>query len=39
MLGYYNKPEATSEMIRGGWLHTGDIAIMDDEGSSGSSTG
>ena len=39
MLGYYNKPEATTEMIRGGWLHTGDIAIMDDEGSSGSSTG
>ena len=32
MLGYYNKPEATTEMIRGGWLHTGDIAIMDDEG-------
>jgi long-chain acyl-CoA synthetase len=32
MLGYYNKPEATAEMIRGGWLHTGDIAIMDDEG-------
>ena len=32
MLGYYQKPEATAEMIRGGWLHTGDIAIMDDEG-------
>ncbi|MGH2680954.1 MAG: long-chain-fatty-acid--CoA ligase [Actinomycetota bacterium] len=32
MLGYYHKPEATAEMIRGGWLHTGDIAIMDDEG-------
>jgi long-chain acyl-CoA synthetase len=32
MLGYHNKPEATVEMIRGGWLHTGDIAIMDDEG-------
>jgi len=32
MLGYWNKPEATSEMIRGGWLHTGDIAVMDDEG-------
>jgi long-chain acyl-CoA synthetase len=32
MLGYYKKPEATAEMIRGGWLHTGDIAIMDDEG-------
>jgi long-chain acyl-CoA synthetase len=32
MLGYWNKPEATGEMIRGDWLHTGDIAIMDDEG-------
>ena len=32
MLGYWNKPEATAEMIRGEWLHTGDIAIMDDEG-------
>jgi long-chain acyl-CoA synthetase len=32
MLGYWNKPEATAEMIRGGWLHTGDIAVMDDEG-------
>jgi long-chain acyl-CoA synthetase len=32
MLGYWNKPEATSEMIRGGWLHTGDIAVMDEEG-------
>ena len=29
MLGYWNKPEATAEMIRNGWLHTGDIAIMD----------
>ena len=32
MLGYWNKPEATAEMIRGGWLHTGDIAVMDGEG-------
>jgi long-chain acyl-CoA synthetase len=32
MMGYWNKPEATGEMIRGDWLHTGDIAIMDDEG-------
>jgi long-chain acyl-CoA synthetase len=32
MLGYWNRPEATAEMIRNGWLHSGDIAIMDDEG-------
>jgi long-chain acyl-CoA synthetase len=32
MLGYWNKPEATAEMIRGDWLHTGDIAIMDEDG-------
>ncbi len=32
MLGYWGKPEATSEMIRNGWLHTGDIAVMDAQG-------
>jgi long-chain acyl-CoA synthetase len=32
MLGYWNKPEATAEMIRNGWLHTGDIATMDPDG-------
>jgi long-chain acyl-CoA synthetase len=32
MLGYWNKPEATAEMIRNGWLHSGDVAIMDEEG-------
>ncbi|MEA2554957.1 MAG: long-chain acyl-CoA synthetase [Actinomycetota bacterium] len=32
MLGYWGKPEATTEMIRNGWLHTGDIAVMDAEG-------
>jgi long-chain acyl-CoA synthetase len=32
MLGYWNRPDATAEMIRNGWLHTGDVAIMDDEG-------
>jgi long-chain acyl-CoA synthetase len=32
MLGYWNRPEATAEMIRDGWLHTGDIATMDEDG-------
>jgi O-succinylbenzoate-CoA ligase len=32
MLGYWNRPEATAETIVGGWLHTGDIAVMDADG-------
>jgi fatty-acyl-CoA synthase len=32
MIGYYNKPEATAEKIRHGWLHTGDMAVRDAEG-------
>jgi long-chain acyl-CoA synthetase len=30
--GYWNKPEETRQALRNGWLHTGDAAIMDDEG-------
>lgn len=32
MKEYLNQPEATEETLRGGWLHTGDLARMDDEG-------
>src|SRR3546814_644881 len=32
MAGYWNKPEATEEAIRDGWLFTGDIGHVDDEG-------
>ncbi len=32
MAGYWNRPEATAETLRGGWLHTGDIGMMDAQG-------
>lgn len=32
MLGYWNQPEESAATLKGGWLHTGDIATMDDEG-------
>jgi len=32
MRGYYNDPAATKQMIRDGWLHSGDIAVMDEQG-------
>jgi long-chain acyl-CoA synthetase len=32
MLGYWNKPEATAEAIRNGWMHTGDGGSMDEDG-------
>ncbi|MFZ1202021.1 MAG: long-chain fatty acid--CoA ligase, partial [Desulfobacterales bacterium] len=32
MAGYWNNPGATAETLIDGWLHTGDIAQMDEEG-------
>jgi fatty-acyl-CoA synthase len=32
MSGFWNRPDLASETIRDGWLHTGDLAKMDEEG-------
>jgi len=32
MLGYWQRPDATDEILQDGWLRTGDIATMDEEG-------
>ncbi|MHB8757202.1 MAG: long-chain-fatty-acid--CoA ligase [Bacillota bacterium] len=32
MSGYWNMPAETAEVLRDGWLHTGDIARMDEDG-------
>jgi fatty-acyl-CoA synthase len=32
MKGYYEEPEATAEAMRGGWFHTGDAAVVHENG-------
>ena len=32
MAGYWQDPEASARTLRGGWLHTGDLGVMDEDG-------
>jgi fatty-acyl-CoA synthase len=32
MIGYWDEPDKTAEVLRSGWMHTGDLATMDAEG-------
>jgi len=32
MLGYWKRPEDTEDVLRDGWLHTGDLATVDEDG-------
>ncbi|NGP05665.1 ATP-dependent acyl-CoA ligase [Rhodococcus sp. 14C212] len=32
MLGYWNRPDDTAQVLRDGWLHTGDVAVREEDG-------
>jgi long-chain acyl-CoA synthetase len=32
MLGYWNRPDETAEVLRGGWFHSGDVGFLDEQG-------
>jgi long-chain acyl-CoA synthetase len=32
MKGYWNRPQVNAEVLRGGWMHTGDLGALDQEG-------
>jgi fatty-acyl-CoA synthase len=32
MLGYWDEPQKTADVLRNGWMHTGDLATMDEQG-------
>jgi long-chain acyl-CoA synthetase len=33
MKGYWNRPDATSDVLKGGWLYTGDLGYLDSDGN------